>query len=259
MNYMIVCVVSLIMSVVSTFAVGVSPVQSGNIGKYCRLKKLIDPQISEVDLVRSVILNSGEMISISPDVQGLSNYYALSTKDKDAFVASYLAKTNAVTRYELIWSKMKEVPAKNIPENCSVAMTRLGLEEEYNRRYNASYKVVSCNNNLLITDDYSEVTFELAKIKSSGMVADRAQDCIVMLRGKKYFQVVERGLMAVTYGCSSQSGDISVKVVLSRNSLHDLPEKVKLLCSIPDIGVYGMDLRVIGSDKKERIQSPRGS
>lgn len=238
---------------ISMAAVSVMPPQSGGINQYCQLKKMISPQISDLDLVMSVFLNSGEMISISPDKELLSNYYKFSAKDKDVFLAAYLNGMDATIRRELLREKIKEVAGSEIPENCAVAMTRLGLEDVFNKRRVGNYSVDIHDKRMLVTNDCVEVSFALSvksvtggiveelpkKVEVGGGSGDGADDVVVMLRGKDYFRIIERGAKSnlSMYYCSR--GEVYVYVVFP---MSDISEKVKLLCHIPYVGVYGIDL-----------------
>ena len=254
MHHMIAWVLVAAVLIANCIAVSVSPLRSGDVNRYCQFKRRTSPKISGEDLLVSIMLNSGEMISIFPDEEGLSGYYKFSAKDKDAYVADFLNGTNAAACCESLRSKIKGVSGSKFPESCSMAMTRLGLEEEFNRRYVGAYYVCFHDKMLVATNNHLAVSFTLSKVSEVCDVIEDfpikvdvggsevgVDDGAVMLRGENYFYIAERSPLTHMSVVYLSSGAIRVNVVLSGLAASELTKVTKLLCYIPHVGVYGVD------------------
>lgn len=251
-------IICLLVVVISAFAncvgASVSLWKGGNVKQYCLLKKSICPSMSQLDLVVAVMLNTEEYFSTH--MLGLSNYYHFSAMEKDEFVAAYLDETNRNDHSEMLVAALRALPTNNIPDNCVVAMTRLGLEKEYNCRYSASYQIVSSHIESVCTNSQLNISFALSKLSEKKnriddwpvrvdvprIYGDEMGGCIVMLRGVGVFQVVDKDSLISASVTRFLSGDVEVGIVMSKPTMLNHIKAIELLCFIPGVGVYGVRL-----------------
>lgn len=169
-----------------------SVVARKGVTSFLEVKRIQDPDISAAEQALAVLLNHGEVMCIFPDERKLSGLYEFSSREKDAYVASSLTNSADVIA---VSNALRRISARDIPDSCARAMTRLGVESMLAEKYGESRNGLEFVNGTETVSGVGTVEVKVARKLplTQGLREGMTLPTIIPLGSDDAFAVLRRG------------------------------------------------------------------